>query len=189
MEGIKISALSRNIVDDLASALVESMRFCDPSVDYPEFKGVKKDDGVIAEWFYPIANGSNSFSELSAIHMYTGQEAKFEEIGELMLGIGLVEMKHYGKLNDFIRDLGGHIGQTYKSDQVQLGKTVLEALQIAAKGEQDTIDFYQTIVTKLEKAGESKTVEIAKQLLSKLIADETVHLELLNNKITEYETK
>ena len=35
--------------------------------------------------FYPINNGQNDFSELTAIHMYTTQEATFENIGELML--------------------------------------------------------------------------------------------------------
>ena len=34
--------------------------------------------------------------------MYTQHHARFEEIGELMLGIGLVEMVHYDKLGDFL---------------------------------------------------------------------------------------
>lgn len=34
--------------------------------------------------------------------MYTQHQARFGEIGELMLGIGLVEMVHYDKLGDFL---------------------------------------------------------------------------------------
>lgn len=189
-EVLKMAAKSRNLVDDLASALVESMRYCDSSVDYPDFSKVKPDDGVVAEWFYPIINGDNDFSELSAILMYTQQEAKFDEVGELVLGIALTEMKHYGKLNDFIKKLGGHIGKRYTSEHVQLGKTVLEALRIAADGEQKTIDFYESILNKLVNSdAKSNTMETAAQFLSKLIADEKVHLQLLNDKISEYETK
>ena len=65
-ELLKVAQKSRNLVDDLASAMVESMRYCDSSVDYPDFSKVKPDDGVVAEWFYPIINGDNDFSELSA---------------------------------------------------------------------------------------------------------------------------
>lgn len=181
---------SRNLVDDLASAMVESMRYCDSSVDYPDFSKVKPDDGVVAEWFYPIINGDNDFSELSAILMYTQQEAKFEDIGELALGIALTEMKHYGRLNDFIKKLGGHIGKRYTSEHVQLGKTALEALRIAADGEQKTIDFYESIIDRLVNSeAKSNTMETTAQFMSKLIADEKVHLQLLNDKISEYETK
>lgn len=184
-----MAAKSRNLVDDLASAIVESMRYCDSSVDYPDFSKVKPDDGVVAEWFYPIINGDNDFSELSAILMYTQQEAKFEDIGELVLGIALTEMKHYGRLNDFIKKLGGHIGKRYTSEHVQLGKTALEALRIAADGEQKTIDFYESILDKLRNTeAASTTMDITAQFMSKLIADEKVHLQLLNDKISEYET-
>ena len=189
-EVLKMAVKSRNLVDDLASAMVESMRYCDSSVDYPDFSKVKPDDGVVAEWFYPIINGDNDFSELSAILMYTQQEAKFDEVGELVLGIALTEMKHYGKLNDFIKKLGGHIGKRYTSEHVQLGKTVLEALRIAADGEQKTIDFYESILNRLVSSeAKSNTMETTAQFLSKLIADEKVHLQLLNDKISEYETK
>ena len=188
-EMLKMAAKSRNLVDDLASVMVESMRYCDSSVDYPDFKKLKPDDGVVAEWLYPIINGDNDFSELSAILMYTQQEAKFEDIGELVLGIALTEMKHYGKLNDFIKKLGGHIGKRYTSEYVQLGKTVLEALRIAADGEQKTIDFYESILDKLcNTEAASTTMDITAQFMNKLIADEKVHLQLLNDKISEYET-
>ena len=77
--------LTKNQVDDLTEALVNTMRYSDPNVEYPSFDKAKSDDGVIAEWFYPIFNGTNDFSELTAIHMYVTQEATFEEVGELLL--------------------------------------------------------------------------------------------------------
>lgn len=181
--------LTRNTLDDLALALINLSHYSDSTVEYPSFKELKKDDGVMAEWFYPITNGSNEFSELSAINMYTRQEATFEDVGELMLGIGLVEMKHYGKLNDFIRDLGGKIDQVYDSKHVHVGTTISDALQIAIDGEIKTIDFYEGIVNRLSDVKETKTVKITLQFLAKLIADEKVHLSLLQEKLSEYGTE
>lgn len=83
--------LSKNQLDDLTNGLVNAMRYSDPNVEYPSYDKAKQDDGVMAEWFYPIFNGTNDFSELTAIHMYTTQEATFEDVGELLLGIALTE--------------------------------------------------------------------------------------------------
>lgn len=159
------------------------MRYSNPEYEYPEYDGAKADDGVAAEWFYPIHNGSNSFSELTAIHMYVTQEATFEDIGELMLGIGMTEMKHYDKLSDFIKKLGGKIDQRFNNSGVTIGTDAVDALKIAIGAERETIAFYEGIQSKLNKVTETKTVKIAYQLTSKLIADEEVHLELLKERL------
>lgn len=175
----------KNYVDEMADNLVEVMKFVDSEVDYPDFDLAKKDDGVIAEWFYPIMNGDNDFSELTAINMYVGQKSMFEEIGELMLGIGLTEMKHYGKLMEFVIKIGGKVDQKHKGSGVRLGSNAKEAIQIAIDGERKTIDFYEELKSKILSIPESKTTEIALKLLSKLIADELIHLKLLRNKIDD----
>ena len=180
---------SGNRVDELTDALVNVMKYSDSSVDYPNIDGAKPDDGVIAEWFYPIYNGANDFSELTAVHMYTSQEAEFEEIGELMLGIGLTEMKHYAKLADLIRKLGGKIDQLYNNTGVTIGETPREALSIAYNAEVKTIDFYQRLSEKIQKVKQTKTTVIALQLISKLIADEELHQRLLKQAITEFSKK
>ena len=173
--------LTKNQLDDLTNGLVNAMRYSDSTVEYPEFNKAKQDDGVMAEWFYPVYNGSNGFSELTAIHMYTSQEATFEEIGELMLGIAMTEMKHYDKLGDFIRKIGGKIDQKFNNSAVVIGKTKEEAIQTAIKAEEDTIAFYEKLAEKLLKLPETTTIKIALQLLAKLTADERVHLKLLTN--------
>ena len=173
--------LTKNQLDDLTNGLVNAMRYSDSTVEYPEFNKAKQDDGVMAEWFYPVYNGSNGFSELTAIHMYTSQEATFEEIGELMLGIAMTEMKHYDKLGDFIRRIGGKIDQKFNNSAVVIGKTKEEAIQNAIKAEEDTIAFYEKILQRLLKLPETTTIKIALQLLAKLTADERVHLKLLTN--------
>lgn len=177
--------MSKNQVEDLANVMVENLKYCDSSVEYPNIEAAKPDDGVIAEWFYPIYAGSNDFSELSAIMTYTSQETKFEEAGELLLGIGMTEMKHYGKLAEFISALGGIVKPHYNSGNIKVGSSVLEALQISLAGEEKTIKFYEDLTAKIEKVEETETTIMALQFIAKLIADEKVHKELLENKIKE----
>lgn len=177
--------LTKNQLDDLTNGLVNAMRYSDSNVEYPEFDKVKRDDGVIAEWFYPIFKGSNDFSEFSAIYLYVTQESAFEDLGELMLGIALVEMKHFDKLSDFIKKIGGRIDQKYDSASVVIGKTPEEAIQKAIDGERKTIDFYESLMNKLAKLPETETIEITLQFLAKLVADEKVHLDLLQERRDE----
>ena len=179
--------IGKNQIDDMVDGLVNVMRYSDPSAIYPSgIENVKPDDGVDPEWFYPIFNGSNDFSELSAIHMYTTQEATFEDIGQLMLGIGLVEMQHYGKLSELIRSLGGTIDQSYDNSEVEIGKTPQEALKIAIDGEITTIDFYDKVAERIQKSKQTKTTETALRLIAKIQADERVHLSLLRKKLERY---
>ena len=181
--------LTQNTIDNLTDALVDVMRYSDPSVLYPDLDKAEPDDGVVAEWFYPIYNGTNDFSELTAILMYTGQETKFEEIGELMLGIGLTEMKHLAKIGDFIRTLGGNIEQRYTNTGVVLGNTIREALNVAIEAEVKTIEFYNTLSAKISKIKSTKTTQIALQLIAKLTADEEVHKKLLSDALEDYSRK
>ena len=174
-----LSSIGENMVDKMADALVEITRFADSTVKYPELDNVKQDNGVMPEWFYPIYNGVNGFSELDAIHLYTSQEQKFESIGNLLLGIALVEMKHYGILGELINKLGGRIEQRYNNSKVSLGETKEEALNNAIDAENKTIEFYEGIIEKIKGVRETKTTIIVVQLVNKLIADERVHLKLL----------
>lgn len=185
---LKVSP-SKNLVDDLTDALVNNMRYSDSGVEYPNIGVVKPDDGVIAEWFYPIYNGTNDFSELTAIHMYTSQETQFEEIGELMLGIGLTEMKHYAKIGELIKGLGGKIDGKFQNSGVTIGSTPREALKIAYDSEVTTIEFYERLISKIEKVKSTKTTVIAIQLISKIIADERVHMILLKEALANEFTK
>lgn len=182
--------VNTNTLENLTDSLVQSLRFNDPTVEYPEVEKAKEDDGVIAEWFYPIYAESNEFSELSAIYMYTNQENQFEEIKELMLGIGMTEMKHYGKIGEIIKALGGRVHQRYNSKNVTIGKTPREALQTAFNGEVKTIQFYDELRDKINDVKNSSkstpTIEIALKLIEKLRADEVVHQQLLQEAMTKF---
>ena len=182
--------VNTNALENITDSLVQSLRYNDPTVDYPEAETAKEDDGVIAEWFYPIYAESNEFSELSAIYMYTNQENQFEEIKELMLGIGMTEMKHYGKIGELIKALGGRVHQRYNSKNVTIGKTPREALQTAFNGEVKTIQFYDELRDKINDVRNSSkstpTIEIALKLIEKLRADEVVHQQLLQEAMTKF---
>lgn len=164
----------------MADALVDVLKYSDSTVEWVEPDDMKKNDGVLAEWFYPAVE-SEPYSEITAILQYTQQESSFEDIGDLMLGIALVEMKHYATVRDVIMKLGGEMPRQYSNRSVEIGSTVSEALQLAAKSEMATIDFYQSVLKRITTDTES--AKIAKQILTKLIADETLHLKLINEQL------
>ncbi|MCD8263977.1 MAG: hypothetical protein LUD02_07310 [Tannerellaceae bacterium] len=175
-------------MDDLTLGLVNAMNYSNSDFIYPEFTSVKPGEGVEAEWFYAVYRGANNFSELNAINQYISQEAMFDDIGELMLGIALVEMKHMDKLGDFILKLEGKVTQEYNTSQVEYGKTASEAVQLGIKSEQSTITEYNHILQKVQALPQNKTTEVTSQLLNKLIADEQKHLSLFQEWLQKHHT-
>lgn len=91
-----------NRVEDAANAFIDVLKYSDQSVTYPDFKDIDPWPDEIVNMFYVIWKNAK-FSELSAIIMYTQQSSRFEEVSELMLGIGLVEMRHLDKISDFLQ--------------------------------------------------------------------------------------
>lgn len=175
-----------NQLDALTDGLVNAMKYSNAEVLYPEFEDVEPGQGVNPEWFYAVYKSANDFSEMNAIMQYISQESMYEDIGELMLGIAMVEMKHYDKLGDFIGELGGNIRQTYDTSAVAYGKTAREAVMLAIKGESSTIREYERIGVLVKAAPESKTKTVALQLLAKLIADEQWHTALFEEWLQKY---
>lgn len=172
-----------NYVDKMADALVDVLKYSNQDVAWVEPGDMKPGDGVQPEWFYPAIE-SAEYSEITAILQYTQQEAVFEdEIGELMLGIALVEMKHYAHIQDAIVALGGTLPKPYDNRHVNLGKTPVEALTLAARSEVATIGFYQSVKERITAA--TPTADIARKLLTKLIADESLHLRLLTRQLRQ----
>ncbi len=175
-----------NQLDDLTLGLVNAMKYSNPDILYPDFGDVKPGQGVEAEWFYDVYRGTNNFSELTAIHQYISQEALFDDIGELMMGIALVEMKHMDKLGDFILALKGTVTQEYDTKYVAYGNSAREAAQLGIESETATIAAYNKILNKVKSLPENPTTVISFQLLSKLIADETHHISLFREWLKEH---
>lgn len=170
-------------VEAMADALVESMRYANSSVDYPDVSKAKPDDGVPAEWFYKAYVGTAPTSELTAILQYTQQRMIFDEIGETFLGIALTEMKHYDRLGDFINRIGGNVSRpAFSAAKVDITtKSAAEAVQINIRAEQDTITEYEKLIQRIQANNPTPTVTsaLAIQLINKIVADERVHVRLL----------
>lgn len=172
-------------VEAMADAMVESMRYVNPSVDYPDVSSVKQDDGVVAEWFYKAYTGTAPTSELTAILQYTQQRMVFDEISETFLGIALTEMKHYDRLGEIIQKLGGKVERpSYSAAKVTVTTvSPQEAIRINIASEQATIDDYNELIKVITDNNPkiTHTAEIAVQLINKIIADEQVHVRLLTD--------
>lgn len=170
-------------VEAMADALVESMRYANSSVDYPDVSKAKPDDGVPAEWFYKAYVGTAPTSELTAILQYTQQRMIFDQIGETFLGIALTEMKHYDRLGDFINRIGGNVSRpAFSAAKVDITtKSAAEAVQINIRAEQDTIAEYEKLIQRIQANNPTPTVTsaLAIQLINKIVADELVHVCLL----------
>ena len=170
-------------VEAMADALVESMRYANSAVDYPDISKAKADDGVPAEWFYKAYVGTVPASELTAILQYTQQRMLFDEIGETFLGIALTEMKHYDRLGDFINRIGGNVSRpAFSAAKVDITtKSAAEAIQINIVAEEDTISAYEKLSQRIQANNPTPTVTsaLAIQLINKIVADEHVHVRLL----------
>lgn len=170
-------------VEAMADALVESMRYANSAVDYPDVSKAKPDDGVPAEWFYKAYVGTAPTSELTAILQYTQQRMIFDQIGETFLGIALTEMKYYDRLGDFINRIGGNVSRpAFSAAKVDITtKSAAEAVQINIRAEQDTIAEYEKLIQRIQANNPTPTVTsaLAIQLINKIVADEHVHVRLL----------
>ena len=169
-----------NRVEDAANAFIDVLKYSDQSVDYPDFKDIEPWPDEIINMFYVIWKNAK-FSELSAIIMYTQQSSRFEEISELMLGIGLVEMRHLDKISDFLQKADPHEQDSVMDiyPKVEIGFSPESALKIAWNSEIETIGNYKKIMNSLALYSERADYDDVMYLLNKLIADEEHHIKLI----------
>ena len=165
-----------NYIDKMADAIVDVLKYSDQSVPWPEAEHVDPDPAIKPEWYYPALQSSDA-SEIIAILLYTQQAGLYDdEIGDLVLGVGLVEMKHFANIRDTIVSLGGELPQPLTGQDLKLGTTVGEALAIDVQSEYDTILFYEDLKKKI--TSQTETAQTIQAMLDKIIADETLHLKL-----------
>lgn len=184
MKDILLRNRDTNQTEEFVNAMVENMKYCDSSVVYPSYEVCRKGD-VPAELFYEAYAGLGNNSERTAIHQYVTMQAKYEELGTLMLGIAIVEMKHMDRLGDLITTLGGTLDQKWNNDSIEYGDDPKSALELAIEGEEATIKSYQNLIAKLASY-KNLTAETCIQLLNKLIADEVVHLNLFKKALEDF---
>lgn len=169
-----------NRVEDAANAFIDVLKYSDQSVDYPDFKDIEPWPEDIVNMFKDALK-DKPFSEISAILMYTQQSSRFEPIAELMLGIGLVEMRHYDKLSDFLQKADPYEENPVMDiyPKVEVGFSPESALKIALDSEIETIGHYKKIMNNVALYNDRVDYDDVMYLLNKLVADEEHHIKLL----------
>lgn len=169
-----------NRVEDAANAFIDVLKYSDQSVDYPDFNDIEPWPEDIVNMFKDALK-DKPFSEISAILMYTQQSSRFEPIAELMLGIGLVEMRHYDKLSDFLQKADPYEQNPVMDiyPKVEIGFSPESALKIALDSEIETIDHYKKLMNNLALHDDRADYDDVMYLLNKLVADEEHHIKLL----------
>lgn len=169
-----------NRVEDAANAFIDVLKYSDQSVDYPDFNDIEPWPDDIVNMFKDALK-DKPFSEISAILMYTQQSSRFEPIAELMLGIGLVEMRHYNKLSDFLQKADPYEENSVMDiyPKVEVGFSPESALKIALDSEIETIGHYKKIMNNVALYNDRADYDDVMYLLNKLVADEEHHIKLL----------
>lgn len=169
-----------NRVEDAANAFIDVLKYSDQSVDYPDFKDIEPWPEDIVNMFKDALK-DKPFSEISAILMYTQQSSRFEPIAELMLGIGLVEMRHYDELSDFLQKADPYEENPVMDiyPKVEVGFSPESALKIALNSEIETIGHYKKIMNNVALYNDRADYDDVMYLLNKLVADEEHHIKLL----------
>lgn len=169
-----------NRVEDAANAFIDILKYSDQSVDYPDFNDIEPWPDDIVNMFKDALK-DKPFSEISAILMYTQQSSRFEPIAELMLGIGLVEMRHYDKLSDFLQKADPYEENPVMDiyPKVEVGFSPESALKIALDSEIETIGHYKKIMNNVALYNDRADYDDVMYLLNKLVADEEHHIKLL----------
>lgn len=170
-----------NRVEDAANDFIDVLKYSDQSVDYPDFKDIEPWPDEIVNMFYVIWKNAK-FSELSASAIrYIQQSSRSEEVLELMLGIGLVEMRHLDKISDFLQkaDPYGDYSTMNINPTVEIGSTWEQALKIALNSGIETVGHYKKIQKAIAQYNERPDYDDVNYFLEKLIADEEHYIKLL----------
>lgn len=163
--------------------------YLDQTLDFPEVDNVKSGQGIEPEWFYDVLAGTPDYSELNAIRQYRANTNKFDDVATIFSGVSFVEMMHYDHLQEFILALGGQVDNIpyQNTELVKINEASVDnrtALQVAIKGEEDTIKEYERLKELCGNAEDSPTKEVAFQLLNKLIADERKHIAVFKDALS-----
>lgn len=164
---------------------VTKMEYASTVIDYPPDTQLDPGAGISPEWFYESFGGTSDAAEGNAINLYTSFGESYVDYNDLFIGIAMVEMMHKNKLRELIGNLGGDISAIVYNNaglnrNIKSGTTIERALQIAINGEIATINLYNDVIAKVQQAPESPTKTFVLNLLNKLIADESIHIQKYN---------
>lgn len=175
------------------------LKYYQSTLEYPEdiyitnndYKIFKKDP-VLIEFSKSISG--YEFSELDAITQYIKHNVvskilsdEFPEISNDLLGIGMIEMKHFDELCNFFLNFDLNLMANSKNClEIKTSANVKENLEIALEGEFKTIEQYKNIQNMFDDSNYS--IEFSNyfnDFLNKLIKDEETHVRILRKHISK----
>ena len=154
--------------------------------DYKTFKNDEISNNVLKELSKSISG--YEFSELDAITQYIKHNTiskivsdEFPELSNDLLGIAMIEMKHFEELcNFFLKfDVNMMIGSK-NCLEIKANVSMYDNLNFALSGEHKTINQYKKVYNEVDNtlfSNEFKTY--LKEFLNKLIKDEERHVNIL----------
>ena len=126
--------------------------------------------------------------------MYSEDEGRFEEIGELMVGMGLVEMVDYDKVGELLlkgcdvmeRDIGGN-NELSVDGIIDVGSWGECGLKLWLEGEKESVEEYYKVLDCLKKEEYIKRNDYigVRYVMEKLIGDEEYEICVLKKGVKE----
>ncbi len=163
------------------------------NLPFPEIKNIKSDyrTGTLLAPSYCGAHG-----ELSAVLSYTYQSFNFfsqedEKTAELIKGISLAEMKHFDILGQLYCAMGIDPvfslrppcrSAFYSTESITFTKVPEKMLMDAIAGELIAIKEYKKVI-------ESGVEDTVAHIISRIILDEELHLDLLKERLMDFNLK
>lgn len=135
-----------------------------------------------------LENYAGDISEETAIHLYMYQHMvasdEMEEYAKTMEQIGIVEMRHLNLLGKTIKLLGlkpvyatlynDNFIKPWNSSNVNYTTDIKEMLEVNIKNETKAIENYEKRIIQIED-------KYIRELLSRIIEDEKIHLKIFKN--------
>lgn len=194
--------------EQVSERAFKDLKYYQSKLEYPEeifisnrdYKTFRNDDlstNVLVELSKSISG--HEFSELDAIAQYIKHNTiskilseEFPEITNDILGIAMIEMKHFEELCNFFLKFDLNLMIDSKNClEIKANASVYDNLSFALSGEHKTIEQYKKVYNDVDNtkfSNEFKTY--LKRFLNKLITDEERHVEILEkdlDKLEDYE--
>lgn len=183
-ELVEIVKETRGGMEEEHNKMCEAMMKYKVDEPYPEIMVQKENKHYAAILSNDFAG---AISEMTAVTQYVNHHLKCEmiddEIGEALIGIGMVEMHHLNMIGETILKLGGepYYGRV-KKDKFQCwtpkfivyGKDIKSMLKSDIQGEVDAIAQYKKHIEEIDD-------KYIKALLKRIIKDEEFHIKILDS--------
>ncbi len=152
---------------------------------YPTVEGTGRNVAEI-NLLMPVYGGRDSETTACLNYVYYSYvtKEKHPDLSECMEGIGIVEMKHHELLGVAIVKMGGtpYVGGRYnywQGNYVNYAKDPALIIRNAIYGEKQAISDYRSVASKTGSPS-------IKNLVDRIIADEEIHLNILNELKEKY---